>query len=44
MLGNFNAGLQFYRAGGFEVKAEYDLSVGSSFLSQGGSARIAYHF
>ena len=44
MLGNFNAGVQLYRAGGFELKAEYDLTGGGSFLSQGGSARIAYHF
>lgn len=44
VLGNFNAGVQLYRAGGFEVKAEYDLNIGGSFLSQGGIARLAYHF
>jgi uncharacterized protein with beta-barrel porin domain len=44
VLGNFTAGVQLYRTGGFEVKAEYDVSVGGSFLSQGGSARVAYHF
>jgi uncharacterized protein with beta-barrel porin domain len=44
VLGNFNTGVQLYRAGGLEVKAEYDLNIGGSFISQGGIARIAYHF
>ena len=37
---DFAAGLQLYRAGGFEVRAEYALKAGF----QTGSARLAYHF
>jgi uncharacterized protein YhjY with autotransporter beta-barrel domain len=44
VLGNFDAGLQFYFAGGFEVKAEYGVHAGGSYLGQSGSARVAYHF
>ncbi len=44
VLGNFALGVQLYRVGGFEVKAEYGLQVGGSFLAQAGSARVAYHF
>lgn len=44
VLGNFDAGVQLYRAGGFEVKAEYNVNVGGSFLNQGVTARLAYHF
>jgi hypothetical protein len=44
VLGNLDFGLQLYRKGGFEAKVEYGLEVGSSFLSQSGSARFAYHF
>src|SRR5262249_309367 len=44
VLGDFSAGVQLYRAGGFEVKAEYDLKAAGSYLSQSGSARFAWHF
>jgi len=44
VLGSFDLGLQLYRDGMFEVKAEYGLKVGGSFISQTGSARVAYHF
>jgi hypothetical protein len=44
VVGNVELGVQLYRAGGFEVKAEYDASIGGSFLSQSASARLAYHF
>jgi uncharacterized protein YhjY with autotransporter beta-barrel domain len=37
---NVAAGVQLYRAGGFEVRAEYSLKAGF----QSGSARLAYHF
>jgi uncharacterized protein with beta-barrel porin domain len=42
--GDFDVGVQLYRAGGFEVKAEYTANIGGSFASQGASARLAYHF
>jgi hypothetical protein len=44
VLGNVQAGLQLYKTHGFEMKAEYALSVGDSYLSQGASLRGAYHF
>ncbi|HEY9214971.1 MAG TPA: autotransporter domain-containing protein, partial [Ancylobacter sp.] len=44
VLGTFSAGLDFYKANGFEMKAEYGLSGGDSFLVQSGSLRFAYHF
>ncbi|MGA0564413.1 hypothetical protein ACO2RV_18360 [Ancylobacter sp. VNQ12] len=44
VLGTFSAGLDVYKAGGFELKAEYGLSAGDSFLAQSGSLRFAYHF
>jgi uncharacterized protein with beta-barrel porin domain len=44
VLGDFDVGVQLYRAGGFEVKAEYTANIGGSFASQGASARLAYHF
>ncbi len=44
LLGRVTIGAQLYRAGAFELKAEYDGSFGSSFISQGASARLAYHF
>jgi hypothetical protein len=44
VLGDFELGVQVYRAGGFEVKAEYEANIGGSFVSQGASARLAYHF
>jgi len=44
VLGNVEAGLQLYKVRGFEVKAEYTLSFGDNFLSQGAGLRGAYHF
>jgi uncharacterized protein with beta-barrel porin domain len=44
IMGNIDAGVQLYRIGGFEVKAEYNISVGGTYLSQGATARLAYHF
>jgi uncharacterized protein with beta-barrel porin domain len=44
VLGNFALGVQLYRVGGLEVKAEYDLKGGSAFLANSGSVRAAYHF
>jgi hypothetical protein len=44
LLGDVELGVQIYRAGGLEVKAEYTAQVGGSYLSQSGSARVAYHF
>ncbi|HET6239651.1 MAG TPA: autotransporter outer membrane beta-barrel domain-containing protein [Acetobacteraceae bacterium] len=44
LLGDLDIGVQLYRSGGFEFKAEYTMQVGGSLLSMGGSARIAYHF
>jgi hypothetical protein len=44
VVGNIDLGVQLYRADGFEVKAEYKVNIGGSFLSQRVSARLAYHF
>jgi hypothetical protein len=44
ILGNFDVGAQLYSAEGLEVKAEYNAKVGGSFLSHGGSLRLAYPF
>jgi len=44
VLGVVEAGLQLYQAHGFELKADYKLGVGDSFLSQSASLRGAYHF
>jgi uncharacterized protein with beta-barrel porin domain len=44
VLGDLEVGAQLYFAGGFEVKAEYGVRAGGSYLSQSGSARVAYHF
>jgi hypothetical protein len=44
VLGDFDLGVQLYRAGGFEARAEYSVNVGGTFLSQSASARLAYHF
>jgi hypothetical protein len=41
---NFAAGVQLYRAGGLEMKAEYDAVIGGSYVSQSASARLAYDF
>jgi hypothetical protein len=44
VLANVEAGLQLYKAGGFEAKADYLLSAGDNYFSQGASLRGAYHF
>jgi hypothetical protein len=44
VLGDLDLGVQVYRDGGFEVKAEYDLRAGNAYVSQTGSLRVAYHF
>jgi outer membrane autotransporter protein len=44
VLGNLDLGVQVYCANGFEVKAEYGIKAGGTFLSQSASARVAYHF
>jgi hypothetical protein len=44
VLGKFDLGVQLYQGGGFEIKAEYGLETGTAFLSQSGTARLAYHF
>ncbi len=43
-VGNLEAGLQWYRVKGLELKAEYRLSAGDAFLSQTASLRGAYRF
>jgi hypothetical protein len=44
VLGTLEAGLQLYRAHGLEVKGEYGLQAGTSYLNQSLSLRGAYHF
>jgi hypothetical protein len=44
VLANLEVGLQLYRTHGFEMKAEYVLSAGNDYFSQGASLRGAYHF
>jgi hypothetical protein len=44
VLGNFQVGARLCREGGIEMKLEYDASFGGSYLSQGASASLAYHF
>lgn len=44
VLANVEAGLQIYKRHGLELKAEYALSVGNDYLSQGAGLRGAYHF
>lgn len=44
VLGTVEAGLQLYQAQAWEVKADYVLSVGDSYLSQTIGLRGAYHF
>lgn len=43
VLGTVEAGLQFYREKGLEMRAEYGLAAGQSFLSQGLGLRGAWH-
>ena len=43
-LARMSAGLQIYRAGGFDLRGEYTLATGANFLGQGGYLKAAYHF
>lgn len=44
VLATLEAGLQIYRAHGFEAKAAYGLSAGTSYLNQSATLRLAWHF
>lgn len=44
LLATLEAGLQVYRAHGFEAKAAYGLSAGTSYLNQSATLRFAWHF
>lgn len=44
VLGTLEAGLQVYRAQGFEAKAAYGLSTATSYLNQSATLRLAWHF
>jgi uncharacterized protein YhjY with autotransporter beta-barrel domain len=44
VLGKVDVGVQLFRQGGFEFKAGYTADFSHSFVSQGASARFAYHF
>ena len=44
VLGRVNVGVQLFAKGGWEVQATYGLQAGNNYLSQVGTARIAYHF
>ncbi|WP_295137581.1 autotransporter outer membrane beta-barrel domain-containing protein [uncultured Reyranella sp.] len=44
VLATLEAGLQVYRAHGFEAKAAYGLSTGTSYLNQSATLRLAWHF
>ncbi len=44
VLANVEAGVQLYRSNSMEIKAEYTLTTGSSYLSQAASLRGAWHF
>jgi hypothetical protein len=44
VLANVEAGVQLYRSNGVELKAEYLLTTGYSYLSQAASLRGAWHF
>lgn len=43
ILGSADLGAQLYRDGGFEVRLEYGLRVGGSYLGQTASGRVVYH-
>jgi hypothetical protein len=43
-IGSLDVGVQLYRAGGFEARAEYGVRLGSGYVSQTAGARLAYHF
>ena len=44
VTGNLDLGVQLYHASGFDMRAEYNLRGGDSFLSQGGTLRLGYRF
>jgi hypothetical protein len=44
VLAKVSVGFQLYRVGGLEMRGEYNLEAANAFLSQTGSARVAYHF
>ena len=44
VLANVEAGLQLYRSSSVELKAEYTLTTGYSYLSQAAGLRGAWHF
>ncbi len=44
VLGRVNVGVQLFAKDGWEVQATYGLQAGNNYLSQVGTARIAYHF
>ena len=44
VTGNLDLGVQLYHASGLDLRAEYNLRGGDSFLSQGGTLRIGYRF
>lgn len=44
LLATLEAGLQIYRAHGFEAKATYGLSAGTAYLNQSSTLRFAWHF
>ena len=44
LLATLEAGLQVYRAHGFEAKAAYGLSAGTAYLNQSATLRLAWHF
>jgi hypothetical protein len=43
-IGDAEVGMQLYRVGGFEVKADYEVRAANAYLSQTVSLRGAYHF
>jgi hypothetical protein len=43
-LGNFDLGLQLYANAELELKAGYNVKVGSPFPSRRGNLRLVYHF
>jgi hypothetical protein len=44
VLGNLAVGVQFYQAGGVEVRVDYTLRAGEASTTQGASGRVALHF
>ncbi|WP_108659963.1 autotransporter outer membrane beta-barrel domain-containing protein [Acuticoccus kandeliae] len=44
LVGALTAGVQVYQGKGFDLRGEYDLSIGEDYLSQGGRLRLSYRF